>query len=67
MSLTLVCAAKGYSFSIVTSDAFSEEKRSHRRGELTGDAPLAFGAWLALGIAVSWIARAYGRGLPPSC
>lgn len=29
VSLALVCAAKGYSLSIVTSDAFSIEKRNH--------------------------------------
>lgn len=29
VSLALVCAAKGYPLSIVTSDAFSAEKRSH--------------------------------------
>src|SRR5918998_1014401 len=28
-SLALVCAAKGYRISIVTSDAFSQEKRDH--------------------------------------
>jgi cysteine synthase A len=30
-SLALVCAAKGYKISIVTSDAFSQEKRDHMR------------------------------------
>jgi cysteine synthase A len=30
-SLALVCAAKGYSIRIVTSDAFSREKRDHMR------------------------------------
>jgi cysteine synthase A len=30
-SLALVCAAKGYPLRIVTSDAFSEEKRDHMR------------------------------------
>jgi cysteine synthase A len=29
VSLALICAAKGYPLSIVTSDAFSREKRSH--------------------------------------
>ena len=29
VSLSLVCAVKGYPISIVTSDAFSEEKRNH--------------------------------------
>src|SRR5215813_312337 len=29
VSLALVCAARGYPLSIVTSDAFSAEKRSH--------------------------------------
>jgi cysteine synthase A len=29
VSLALVCAAKGYKLSIVTSDAFSQEKRDH--------------------------------------
>src|SRR5215470_4953263 len=29
VSLALVCAARGYSLSIVTSDAFSSEKRNH--------------------------------------
>ncbi|MFC2031420.1 PLP-dependent cysteine synthase family protein [Chloroflexota bacterium] len=36
-SLALVCAAKGYKIKIVTSDAFSQEKRDHMRalgGEL---------------------------------
>ena len=30
-SLALVCAAKGYGISVVTSDAFSQEKRDHMR------------------------------------
>src|SRR6476659_5031648 len=30
-SLALVCAAKGYPIRIVTSDAFSQEKRDHMR------------------------------------
>src|SRR5215216_5909845 len=29
VSLSLICAAKGYKLSIVTSDAFSAEKRHH--------------------------------------
>ncbi len=29
VSLSLVCSVKGYPISIVTSDAFSEEKRNH--------------------------------------
>jgi len=38
-SLGLICAAKGYKLKIVTSDAFSEEKRTHMQ---------AFGAELTL-------------------
>jgi cysteine synthase A len=39
VSLALVCAVKGYPLSIVTSDAFSLEKRNHM---------LALGAELTL-------------------
>ncbi|MFQ6105155.1 MAG: pyridoxal-phosphate dependent enzyme [Candidatus Glassbacteria bacterium] len=30
-SLAFVCAARGYSITVVTSDAFSQEKRDHMR------------------------------------
>ena len=39
ISLALVCAARGYSIRIVTSDAFSREKRDHMRA-LGGDVVL---------------------------